>query len=62
VRGPKHHGKPTGGSGPGLAREPAYDKKKKYPHKSTYAGAAAHAGGGDAKPAFGKKKKKHRGG
>jgi ATP-dependent RNA helicase DeaD len=58
-RGPKHHGKPPGGSGPGLA--PAYDKKKKYPHKQAYA-AAAHAGGGDAKPAFGKKKKKNRGG
>ena len=59
-RGPKHHGKPAGGSGPGLA--PAYDKKKKYPHKQAYAGAAPHAGGGDAKPAFGKKKKKNCGG
>ena len=55
-RGPKHHGRPPGGSGPGLAREPVYDKKKKYPHKAPHAGAA------DAKPAFGKKKKKNRGG
>jgi ATP-dependent RNA helicase DeaD len=61
-RGPKPHGKPGGGSGPGFAREPGYDKKKKYAHKPAYAGKAQHAGAADAKPAFGKKKKKNRGG
>ena len=37
-RGPKQYGKPAGGSGPGFAREPGFDKKKKYAHKPAYAG------------------------
>jgi ATP-dependent RNA helicase DeaD len=61
-RGPKAYGKPSGGSGPGFAREPGFDKKKKYAHKPAYAGKPAHAGAADAKPAFGKKKKKNRAG
>ena len=61
-RGPKPYGKPAGGSGPGFAREPGFDKKKKYAHKPAYAGKPAHANAGEAKPAFGKKKKKNRGG
>ena len=61
-RGPKPHGKPSGGSGPGSVREPGFDKKKKYAHKPAYAGKPPHAGAADAKPAFGKKKKKNRAG
>jgi ATP-dependent RNA helicase DeaD len=51
-RGTKPHGKPQGKGGSGFARDPGFDKKKKYAHKP------AHAGPPAGKPAFGKKSKK----
>jgi ATP-dependent RNA helicase DeaD len=56
-RATKPHGKPQG---EGFAREPGFEKKKKYAHKPAHAAPAPHASAG--KPAFGKKKKKNRGG
>jgi len=58
-RGPKQHGKPRGESGPGFAREPGFDKKKRHRDKPAYAGQPQSAGV-SAKPAFGKKAKKNR--
>jgi ATP-dependent RNA helicase DeaD len=66
--GPRHeaatkpHGKPRHEGGPGFAREPGFEKKKNYAHKPAYPGQGQHTGAADAKPAFGKKKKKNRGG
>jgi ATP-dependent RNA helicase DeaD len=59
-RAPKPHGKPANESGSGFGREPGFEKKKKYSHKPAHAGPPPHASAG--KPAFGKKKKKNRGG
>jgi ATP-dependent RNA helicase DeaD len=62
--GPRHeaaakpHGKPHGERA--SAWEPGFDKKKNYRKTPAYAGAPQHAPA--AKPAFGKKKKKNRGG
>jgi ATP-dependent RNA helicase DeaD len=61
-QGPKQHGKPRGESGPGFARDPGFDKKKRHRDKPIHAGQARHAGASPAKPAFGKKKKKNRSG
>ena len=57
-RGPKPHGKPPGGNGPGSAREPGFDKKKKYAHKPADAGISPYDRSAAGKPAFGKKPKK----
>lgn len=60
--GPRHetaakpHGKPHGEHAPGLFREPAYDKKKKYSHKAAHNGPPQHSSA--AKPGFAKKPKK----
>ena len=61
-RGPKPHGKLSGGNGPGFAREPGFDKKKKYAHKPADAGISPYDRNAPGKPAFGKKKKKDRAG
>jgi ATP-dependent RNA helicase DeaD len=59
--GPRHetakpHGKPQREHAPGLFREPAYDKKKKYSHKAAHNGPPQHSAA--AKPGSAKKPKK----
>jgi ATP-dependent RNA helicase DeaD len=61
-QGPKQHGKPRGESGPGFARDPGFDKKKRHRGKPAHAGQQQLRNAPPAKPVSGKKAKKNRGG
>ena len=49
-----------GESGPGFAREPGFEKKKRHQDRPAYVAQSRPAGTSPAKPAFGKKAKKNR--
>ena len=60
-RGPKQQGRPHGENGSGFARESGFEKKR-HQGKPAYAGQPLRANASPARPAFGKKAKKNRGG
>jgi ATP-dependent RNA helicase DeaD len=62
ARAPKQRGKPHGENGSGFGREAGFAKKKRFQGKPTHAGQPKFANASPAKPAFGKKAKKNRGG
>jgi ATP-dependent RNA helicase DeaD len=49
-------------NGAGFARESGFEKKKRFQGKPAHAGQPQFANASSAKPAFGKKAKKNRGG
>jgi ATP-dependent RNA helicase DeaD len=61
-RGPNQHGKTVSENGAGFARESGFEKKKRFQGKPAHAGQPQFANASSAKPAFGKKAKKNRGG
>ena len=61
-RAPKQHARPHGENGSGFGREAGFAKKKRFQGKPAHAGQPKFANAPPAKPAFGKKAKKNRGG
>src|SRR3981189_1042682 len=62
ARAPKQRGKPHGENGSGFGREAGFAKKKRFQGKPPHAGQPQVPHASPAKPAFGKKAKKNRGG
>jgi ATP-dependent RNA helicase DeaD len=61
-RAPKQQGRLHGENGSGFAREAGFANKKRFQGKPAHAGQPKFANASPAKPAFGKKAKKNRGG
>jgi ATP-dependent RNA helicase DeaD len=61
-RGPNQHGKTVSENGAGFARESGFEKKKRFQGKPAHAGPPQRANAAPARPAFGKRAKKNRGG
>jgi ATP-dependent RNA helicase DeaD len=61
-RAPKQHARPHGENGSGFGREAGFAKKKRFQGKPAHAGQPKFANASPARPAFGKKAKKNRGG
>jgi ATP-dependent RNA helicase DeaD len=61
-RGPNQRGTTVSENGAGFARESGFEKKKRFQGKPAHAGPPQRATAAAARPAFGKKAKKNRGG